>query len=57
MLGACFMAMLVPTMVGERPIYDALRENGDEERDAWLRHSRAGGNPAATESRFPPARD
>ena len=30
MLAACFMAMLVPTMVGERPIYDALRESGDK---------------------------
>jgi CIC family chloride channel protein len=26
MLGACFMAMLVPTMLGNAPIYDSLRE-------------------------------
>jgi CIC family chloride channel protein len=26
MLGACFAAMLVPTLLGDRPIYDALRE-------------------------------
>jgi CIC family chloride channel protein len=28
MLGACFMAMLVPTMMRDPPIYDALRELG-----------------------------
>lgn len=26
MLGACFMAMLVPTLLRDAPIYDALRE-------------------------------
>jgi CIC family chloride channel protein len=26
MLGACFVAMLVPTMLGNEPIYDSLRE-------------------------------
>lgn len=26
MLGACFMAMLVPTLLGDPPIYDSLRE-------------------------------
>jgi chloride channel protein, CIC family len=26
MLGACFMAMLVPTMLRDPPIYDSLRE-------------------------------
>jgi CIC family chloride channel protein len=32
MLAACFVAMIVPTMLGEAPIYDALREGGDEEK-------------------------
>jgi CIC family chloride channel protein len=27
MLGACFVAMLVPTLLGDVPIYDALREH------------------------------
>jgi CIC family chloride channel protein len=26
MLGACFLAMLVPTLLGDAPIYDSLRE-------------------------------
>ena len=26
MLGACFVAMLVPTLLGDPPIYDSLRE-------------------------------
>jgi chloride channel protein, CIC family len=26
MLGACFLAMLVPTLLGNAPIYDSLRE-------------------------------
>jgi CIC family chloride channel protein len=26
MLGACFVAMLVPTLLGNAPIYDSLRE-------------------------------
>jgi chloride channel protein, CIC family len=26
MLGACFMAMLVPTLLRDPPIYDSLRE-------------------------------
>jgi CIC family chloride channel protein len=26
MLAACFTAMLVPTLLGDRPIYDSLRE-------------------------------
>jgi chloride channel protein, CIC family len=26
MLGACFMAMLAPTLMGDPPIYDSLRE-------------------------------
>ena len=26
MLGACFMAMLVPTLLRDEPIYDSLRE-------------------------------
>jgi CIC family chloride channel protein len=26
MLGACFMAMLVPTLMHDPPIYDSLRE-------------------------------
>jgi CIC family chloride channel protein len=26
MLGACFMAMLVPTLLRDAPIYDSLRE-------------------------------
>ena len=30
MLAACFVAMVVPTMFGEAPIYDALREGGDK---------------------------
>jgi CIC family chloride channel protein len=28
MLSACFAAMLVPTVLGEAPIYDSLRANG-----------------------------
>jgi CIC family chloride channel protein len=28
MLAACFVAMLVPTLLGNPPIYDALREQG-----------------------------
>ena len=32
MLAACFVAMVVPTMIGEAPIYDALREDGDQEK-------------------------
>jgi CIC family chloride channel protein len=27
MLGACFVAMLVPTLLRDVPIYDALREH------------------------------
>ena len=27
MLGACFVAMLVPTLLGDPPIYDSLRED------------------------------
>ena len=30
MLGACFVAMLVPTLLGNAPIYDALREQGGQ---------------------------
>jgi CIC family chloride channel protein len=26
MLGACFVAMLVPTLIGNAPIYTSLRE-------------------------------
>jgi hypothetical protein len=26
MLGACFVAMVVPTMLGSAPVYDSLRE-------------------------------
>jgi CIC family chloride channel protein len=26
MLGACFAAMLVPTLLGDAPIYDTLRQ-------------------------------
>jgi chloride channel protein, CIC family len=29
MLAACFVAMVVPTMIGEAPIYDSLREDDD----------------------------
>ena len=29
MLAACFSAMAVPTILGEPPIYDALRERVD----------------------------
>jgi len=28
MLGACFVAMLVPTLLRNPPIYDSLREQG-----------------------------
>ena len=28
MLGACFVAMLVPTLLRDAPIYDSLREQG-----------------------------
>jgi CIC family chloride channel protein len=28
MLGACFVAMLVPTLLGNLPIYESLREHG-----------------------------
>jgi hypothetical protein len=31
MLGACFAAMLVPTVLGNAPIYDSLRERPDPE--------------------------
>ncbi|MCI4677291.1 H(+)/Cl(-) exchange transporter ClcA [Rhodoblastus acidophilus] len=35
MLGACFAAMLVPTLLGDEPIYDALRHlSMSRERDA-----------------------
>ncbi|MEY9347961.1 H+/Cl- antiporter ClcA [Bradyrhizobium barranii subsp. barranii] len=27
MLGACFMAMLLPMLLGNAPIYDSLREH------------------------------
>jgi chloride channel protein, CIC family len=27
MLEACFVAMLMPTLLGDEPIYDALREH------------------------------
>ena len=30
MLAACFAAMLVPTLVGNRPIYESLEEKADE---------------------------
>ena len=34
MLGACFVAMLVPTLLGNAPIYDALREQGPQRERA-----------------------
>jgi CIC family chloride channel protein len=38
MLGACFVAMLVPTLLREAPIYDALREHAiQQERAAQSR--------------------
>jgi CIC family chloride channel protein len=32
MLGACFVAMLVPTLLGNPPIYDSLSENARQQR-------------------------
>ena len=32
MLGACFAAMLVPTLLGDPPIYDSLRERPEPDR-------------------------
>ena len=32
MLGACFVAMLVPTLIGDPPIYDSLREPLDDSK-------------------------
>ena len=36
MLGACFMAMLTPTLLGDAPIYDSLRERTLEREKARL---------------------
>jgi CIC family chloride channel protein len=33
MLAACFAAMLVPTLLGDEPIYDALRRPAVRDRD------------------------
>jgi len=40
MLGACFVAMLVPTVLGNAPIYDLLRERAQpqEQREAGAYH-------------------
>jgi chloride channel protein, CIC family len=32
MLGACFVAMLVPTLLGNPPIYDSLSEDARQLR-------------------------
>ena len=32
MVGACFAAMLVPTLLRDLPIYEALRELGREKK-------------------------
>ena len=40
MLGACFVAMLVPTVLGNAPIYNLLRERAQpqEQRGAGAYH-------------------
>jgi CIC family chloride channel protein len=38
MLGACFTAMLVPTLLGEQPIYDSLLEQ-TRRREKLLREA------------------
>jgi CIC family chloride channel protein len=39
MLGACFMAMLAPTLMRNPPIYDSLRERTLERERTRLTHS------------------
>src|ERR1700758_2310621 len=42
MLGACFVAMLVPTLLRDPPLYDALREHTTrQDRAAQSRHHRS----------------
>jgi hypothetical protein len=48
MLGACFAAMLVPTLLSDAPIYDSLRES-------LLRRAR--GRPGRIESADPDLAD
>lgn len=48
MLGACFTAMLVPTMLGSPPIYDSLREL------TIARDKKSGPGPAVDKAKRPP---
>jgi hypothetical protein len=48
MLGACFAAMLIPTLLSDPPLYDSLREN-------ILRRAHA--LPGKTESADPDSAD
>jgi CIC family chloride channel protein len=42
MLGACFVAILVPTLLGDVPIYDALREHTTRRERAFQSKDRLG---------------
>ena len=45
MLGACFMAMLAPTLLRDPPIYDLLRERTLERERTRLNQEERGGLP------------
>ncbi len=49
MLGACFMAMLVPTLLGDPPLYASLRANILKRERARVEQSSAPARPAPTE--------
>jgi chloride channel protein, CIC family len=42
MLGACFTAMLIPTLAGDRPIYDSLRRQAAPAASSLLRKRHVG---------------
>ena len=50
MLGACFAAMLVPTLLGDAPIYDSLRELTLRRERAYPRWSSRGRCVSASEA-------
>jgi len=50
MLGACFAAMLVPTLLGDAPIYDSLREHTLRRERAYPRWSSRGRCVSASEA-------
>ena len=51
MLGACFMAMLAPTLMRNPPIYDSLRERTLERERTRLKQAERVASHSATSSR------